>query len=146
VPEPSLHHAGYVVPSIAGRLEEWRVSLSAISISEAFEDKIQRARVAFLDLPPAGALKIELVEPLGPDSPVASFLEKGGGLHHLCFEVDDLDAQIRFMKANKAVLIRRPQPALAFSGRLIAWMLTREKLLVEYLERAPRASRSDHVR
>jgi len=39
------------------------------------------------------------------------------------------------MQAQKAMLVRHPKPAVAFGGRLIAWMLTREKLLVEYLER-----------
>jgi methylmalonyl-CoA/ethylmalonyl-CoA epimerase len=146
VPEPSLHHIGYVIASIARSLKDWRVSLSPVSVTETFEDEIQRARVAFLNLPPAGAVKIELVEPLGADSPVASFLEKGGGLHHLCFEVDDLHAQIRLMKANHAVLVRRPQPAAAFNGRRIAWMQTRERLLLEYLERGPLPPGLDHVR
>ena len=135
MPEPSLHHIGYVVASIAEDIDRWRLALSAIGVTETYEDKIQQARVAFLDLPPAGLTKVELVEPLGQDSRVAGFLEKGGGLHHLCFEVDDLEWQIGQMKTQNAMLLRRPQPAVAFGGRRIAWMLTREKLLVEYLER-----------
>jgi methylmalonyl-CoA/ethylmalonyl-CoA epimerase len=138
VPEPSLHHIGYVVASIAEEIDRWRLSLSAIAVTVTYEDEIQRARVAFLDLPPAGLTKVELVEPMGQDSRVAGFLEKGGGLHHLCFEVDDIERQISQMKTQKAMLLRRPQPAVAFGGRRIGWMLTREKLLVEYLER-------DHV-
>jgi len=138
VPEPSLHHIGYVVASIAEDIDRWKLALSAISVTETYDDEIQQARVAFLDLPPAGLTKVELVEPLGQDSRVASFLEKGGGLHHLCFEVDDLERQISEMKIQNAMLLRRPQPAVAFGGRRIAWMLTREKLLIEYLER-------DHV-
>src|SRR5262249_19087878 len=133
---PSLHHIGYVVASIEREIEAWKASLSAISVSETWQDPIQAARVAFLSLPPAGASSIELVEPAGESSPVASFLAKGGGLHHLCFEVDGIEQQIARMKTEKAMLIRRPQPAVAFGGRRIAWMLTREKLLVEYLERA----------
>lgn len=135
MPDPSLHHVGYVVTSIADSIESWRRAIAAVSVSAAFEDAIQRARVIFLDLPPEGAVKLELVEPLGPDSPVAGFDQKGGGLHHLCFEVDDIEQQISRMRAEKAMLIRRPQPAAAFGGRRIAWMRTREKLLVEYLER-----------
>ena len=135
MPDPSLHHVGYVVSSIAASVEGWRIALSAVAVSKTFEDPIQRARVIFLDLPPEGAVKIELVEPLGADSPVAAFDQKGGGLHHLCFEVDDIEQYLQEMKLQKAMLIRRPQPAVAFEGRRIAWMRTREKLLVEYLER-----------
>jgi methylmalonyl-CoA/ethylmalonyl-CoA epimerase len=138
VPDPSLHHVGYVVTSIAESIDRWQHAVLPVSISEAFGDAIQRARVIFLGLPPDGAVKLELVEPLGPDSRVASFDQKGGGLHHLCFEVDDIEQQIGKMKLLKAMLIRRPQPAVAFGGRRIAWMRTRDKLLVEYLERPAR--------
>ena len=137
MPEPSLHHVGFVVASIAASMDQWSLSLAASSVSQTFEDPIQGVRIAFLDLPGNGATKFELIEPAGPESPVARFLEKGGGLHHVCFEVDRLEEQIARMKGNRAVLVRRPEPAVAFGGRRIAWMLTREKLLVEYLERSP---------
>ena len=136
MPEPSLHHVGYVVASIAESRDRWVSALSIISVSELFEDPIQKVRVQFFDFAPGGGTTLELVEPLTPDAPVAAFLEKGGGLHHLCFEVDQLEAHIQQMKTRQALLIRQPKPAVAFGGRRIAWMMTREKLLVEYLERA----------
>jgi methylmalonyl-CoA/ethylmalonyl-CoA epimerase len=123
-----------VVASIAEGLKRWSGTLSATSVSEPFDDEIQRARVVFLAFE-SGATSLELVEPLPGESPVARFLEKGGGLHHLCFEVDDLEKHIGHMKTHQALLLRRPQPAVAFGGRRIAWMITRDKLLVEYLER-----------
>ena len=124
-----------VVTSIADSLERWRADLEAVAVSEIIEDPIQRVRAVFLALPPGGAVQFELVEPVGADSPVASWLAKGGRLHHLCFEVDDLDRYIAQVRALKVNLVRGPQPAVAFNGRRIAWMLTRERLLVEYLER-----------
>lgn len=134
MPEPSLHHIGYVVPSIAESLARWGATLSVVSVSEPFDDEIQRARVLFLEFAASGTT-LELVEPLPGNSPVARFLQKGGGLHHLCFEVDDLEKQIQYMKTHQALLLRHPKPAVAFASRQIAWMLTRDKLLVEYLER-----------
>jgi methylmalonyl-CoA/ethylmalonyl-CoA epimerase len=98
------------------------------------EDPIQQVRVVFLDLPGSGDVKLELISPLTTTSPVARVLKLGGGLHHLCFLVPDLAGQIVKMKAERAFLIRPPVPAVAFGGRRIAWMRTREKLLVEYLE------------
>ena len=138
MPSPSsltLHHIGCVVDSIENRIESYRVCLGSASVSQIFTDPIQRSRVAFLALPPSGAVQLELVEPAASDSPVARFLEKGGGLHHLCYEVDDLQAQIQWMKSERAVLIRSPRPAVAFGGRRIAWMRTPDSLLIEYLER-----------
>ena len=135
MPEPSLHHVGFVVPSIVEGLARWKTALSVVSVSELFKDEIQKAQVLFLRFA-SGATTLELVEPLTSDSPVARFLEKGGGLHHLCFEVDDLHKQIQQMKTHQALLLRTPQPAIAFGGRDIAWMMTRDKLLVEYLQRS----------
>lgn len=134
MPEPSLHHTGYVVASIAESSERWRNSLFATAVTGPFDDPIQQARVLFLHFA-GGETTVELVEPLNPQAPTARFLEKGGGLHHLCFEVDDIQAHIAAMKRQRALLIRQPKPAVAFQERPIAWMLTAEKLLVEYLER-----------
>jgi methylmalonyl-CoA/ethylmalonyl-CoA epimerase len=131
---PSLHHVGYGVRSISECIDRWYVDVSAVSVLGPFDDQIQAARVAFLELP-GGGVTIELVEPLTTPSPVARFVEGGGGLHHLCFEVDDVDEQILAMKKQKALLIRSPAAAVAFGGRRIAWMMTREHLLTEYLER-----------
>jgi methylmalonyl-CoA/ethylmalonyl-CoA epimerase len=131
----TLHHIGCVVDSIENRIESFRAGLGVRSVPEIFEDPIQRSRVALLDLPASGAVQLELVEPAASDSPVARFLQKGGGLHHLCYEVDDLQAQIQWMKSQRAVLIRSPKPAIAFGGRRIAWMRTADSLLIEYLER-----------
>jgi methylmalonyl-CoA/ethylmalonyl-CoA epimerase len=136
----ALHHVGCVVDSIEDRIESYRVSLGSASVSRIFDGPIQRSRVAFLDLPTPGSVQFELIQPATPDSPVARFLEKGGGLHHLCYEVDDLQDQIRWMKSQRAMLIRSPKPAVAFDGRQIAWMRTADSLLIEYLERHLRGS------
>ena len=109
-------------------------SLGASWDGQVFEDPHQRVKVAFLSTS-EGAAQIELVEPNGEDSPVQSFLRsKGGGLHHVCYQVPDLDSGLSEMRSRGALLVKRPQPAVAFGGRRIAWVLTPEKLLVELLE------------
>jgi methylmalonyl-CoA/ethylmalonyl-CoA epimerase len=140
---PRLHHIGYVVPSIAEGLERWESALFVRSVSARYADDIQKATVLFLELP--DGVRLELVEPLTSDSPVSGFLAKGGGLHHLCFEVGSLAQQIQHMRRQHAVLVRRPQPAVAFGGRHIAWMMTRERMLVEYLENNPLAVADEAV-
>jgi methylmalonyl-CoA/ethylmalonyl-CoA epimerase len=74
------------------------------------------------------------VEPAGEDSPVSRFSKQGGGLHHLCYEVGDLAEHLKFVKAARCVVVRAPRPAVAFEQRLIAWALTPERLLLEFLE------------
>lgn len=130
----SLHHVGFVVPSIADSVEGFVRSLGAQWDGRVYEDPHQRVKVTFLVTRP-GDPQIELVEPAGEDAPVLRFLrEKGGGLHHVCYEVEDLEESMAAMKARGAMIARRPKPAVAFQGRRIAWVLTAEKLLVELLE------------
>ena len=132
---PTLHHIGFVVASIEPAMEGFVRSLGATWDQRVFEDPMQKVKVAFLSTRP-GEPQIELVEPVGDASPVQKFLrEKGGGLHHFCYETNDLDAELKRFRSRSAILVRNPVPAVAFNGRRIAWILTREKLLVELLER-----------
>jgi methylmalonyl-CoA/ethylmalonyl-CoA epimerase len=133
-----LHHVGFVVASIQTAAQGFTASLSARWDGTIVHDPLQRANVAFLRTPGAADALIELVEPAGEDSPVRRFLEKGGGLHHLCYEVEDMDASLAKMRLERAVVVKRPLPAVAFGNRRIAWIFTRQKLLVELLERDPR--------
>jgi methylmalonyl-CoA/ethylmalonyl-CoA epimerase len=103
-------------------------------VSEIITDPVQRVRLVFLHF--AVGSQIELLESTGPNSPVEAMASKGGGFHHVCFEVDDLDAHMAHMRTEKAMLVRKPHPAVAFGGRRIGWMITRERMLVEYLERS----------
>lgn len=129
-----LHHYGFVVEEIRAGIESFRESLGAEWDGQIFEDPIQKVKVAFLSTHPADA-QIELVEPAADDSPVYRFLhDHGGGLHHACWVVPNLDAHLAEMRSRGAIVAKRPRPAVAFNGRRIAWVLTKEKLLVEFLE------------
>ncbi len=133
----TLHHIGIVVASIPAAMDGFIRSLGASSDRQVFEDPRQRVKVAFLTTG-AAEPQIELVEPVGEESPVRRFLvQKGGGLHHFCYQTDDLEAELQLMRSRRAILVRKPTPAVAFGGRRIAWMLTQERLLVEFLEGKP---------
>jgi methylmalonyl-CoA/ethylmalonyl-CoA epimerase len=125
---------GFVVRDIEPAMQGFIHSLQATWDQRIFDDPLQKVRVAFLTTRPEDA-RIELVQPAGEDSPVHRFLqEKGGGLHHACYEVRDLEAQIAEMRSRGALLAKRPKPAVAFDGRRIAWIITAEGFLIELLE------------
>ena len=77
----------------------------------------------------------ELVEPASETSPVSTFVNKSGGLHHVCYEIDDLESGLREARAVGLMTIASPAPAVAFGGRRIAWVCSKKRLLVEFLER-----------
>ena len=132
--EIRLHHFGFVLRSIQNNVESFALSLGATWDGNIVFDPIQKVRVTFLEGARVNDSLIELVEPASPDSPVNRFLNGGGGLHHLCYEVADMERHLAFCRSVRTVIIRKPVPAVAFGGRRIAWALTKQKLLVEYLE------------
>ena len=98
-----LNHVAIAVPDLAAASTIYRDTLGAkVSAPQALPG--HGVTVVFID---TGNCKIELLEPLGEESPIASFLEKNpsGGMHHLCYEVDDiLAARDRLMASGARVL------------------------------------------
>jgi len=132
---PTLHHIGFVVSSIREEIEGFTSSVGATWNGEIFDDPLQQVQVTFLQPASANEAAIELIEPTVDSSPVSRFLERGGGLHHLCYELDDLDGALKLARARGSLVVKQPLPAVAFKGRRIAWVVTRNRLVIEYLER-----------
>lgn len=131
----TFHHIGFVVASIDNSVQGLRQSLEADWDGKIFHDPNQVVKVTFLRGRQPDSPVVELVEPAGENSPVEPFLKRGGGLHHLCYEVDDLEMQLQLSRTQGGIMVRPPMPAVAFDGRHIAWVYTKNRLLVEYLER-----------
>jgi methylmalonyl-CoA/ethylmalonyl-CoA epimerase len=134
--QPTLHHIGYVVASIPEIAEGFAKSIHADWDGLILHDPLQGVHVSFFaNRAVRQQAMVELVAPADDNSPVINFLKKGGGLHHFCFEVDDLAQQLSQAQQQGAIVVRKPLPAVAFNNRRIGWVYTPEKLLVEYLER-----------
>jgi methylmalonyl-CoA/ethylmalonyl-CoA epimerase len=131
-----LHHIGFVVSSIEECADSFAASLGATWDRNIVFDPLQKVRVTFFQGPHAADPLTELVEPGEQESPVSQFLQRGGGLHHICYQVSDLDSHLRFCQSAGTKIIRRPVPAAAFGGRRIAWGITKKRLLLEFLEHA----------
>ncbi|MFV0622974.1 methylmalonyl-CoA epimerase [Sphingomonas sp. ac-8] len=86
-----LNHVGVATPSIERSAETYRTLLGDAAVGAPFDLPTQGVRVCFVDAPNT---QIELIEPLGAESPIHGFLAKNpaGGQHHLCYEVPDIHA------------------------------------------------------
>lgn len=130
-----LHHVGFVVAHLDAAVGRFTEALSASWDGRIVHDPIQRVNVTFLTPVCPSEAQVELIEPAGPEAPVTKFLSRnGGGLHHLCYEVPELESQLLRSKSQGALIVQNPVPAVAFDGRRIAWVYTRDKLLLEFLE------------
>lgn len=129
-----LHHVGLVVDDITRKAKLYQRSLGIDLTTGITDDPTQQVRVAFAE--DGNGVAIEFIEPAGPDSPVARFLQRGGGWHHVCYQVADLEAAVDSVRQAGGMIVQRPVSAPAFDGRRIAFVLTLDGSLVELLEEA----------
>ncbi len=103
-----LNHVAIAVPDLAAASALYKNSLGA-KVSAPVPQPAHGVTVVFVELPNA---KIELLHPLGDDSPVASFLQRNasGGIHHICFEVEDIYAARDRLKATGARVLGDGEP------------------------------------
>jgi len=112
-----LHHIGIVVPKIQDSIGELVKFLKFDTIGIPTLIGSQKVNVCFLKM---GSINLELIEPAEKNSPVDSFLSEGGGFHHMCFEVDDINQKINELEKNGARLVVKP--VTGFENRLIAFL------------------------
>lgn len=106
-----IHHVGVVVPSLEAGLKFWRDTLK-LELTKSATIEEQGVRAALLKI---GESEIELLEPLDPENGVGKFLaRRGGGLHHVCFETDDVARELEAARGKGIALIdQKPRHGLA---------------------------------
>ena len=113
-----LHHIGIVVKNIQESLGELTQYLDFESTTVPSLVGSQKVNICFLK---TNNVFLELIEPAQENSPISNFIKKGGGFHHLCFEVDDIHLELEKMKKNGARII--VDVVNGFEERLTAFVL-----------------------
>ncbi|WP_339914475.1 methylmalonyl-CoA epimerase [uncultured Brevundimonas sp.] len=130
-----LNHVGVATPSIETSVALYRDLLGVTAIGTPFDLPAQGVKVCFVDLPNA---QIELIEPLGEDSPIHGFLARNpkGGQHHVCFEVEDIIAARDSLRAKGATILGTGEPRIGAHGTPIIFVHPKDMggMLVELME------------
>ena len=115
-----LNHVAIAVPDLGAAAAQYRDTLGAL-VRPAQDEPDHGVTVVFIDLPNT---KIELLAPLGPSSPIAGFLEKNpsGGIHHICYEVDDILAARDRLLASGARVLGSGQPKIGAHGKPVLFL------------------------
>lgn len=115
-----LNHIAIAVPDLAAAAAKYRDQLGA-TVGASQELPEHGVTVVFVD---TGNTKVELLEPLGENSPIAAFLEKNaaGGMHHICFEVPDIGAAIARLQAGGARVLGDGQPKIGAHGNPVVFL------------------------
>jgi methylmalonyl-CoA/ethylmalonyl-CoA epimerase len=129
-----LNHVAIAVPDLAAASAVYRDALGA-KLTEPQALPEHGVTVVFID---TGNTKVELLEPLGENSPIAAFLEKNpaGGMHHICYEVDDIIAARDRLKAAGARVLGDGNPRIGAHGKPVLFLHPKDFLgtLVELEE------------
>lgn len=129
-----LSHVSIVVPSLDAAAQRLR-AVYGLALGEVKTNEQQGVRLAYVEL---GNAKIELMEPLRDDSPVAKFLQRnpGGGIHHFCLAVDSVESTAAEIAANGARVLGDGRPQLNVHGERIVFVHPKDFLgaLVELEE------------
>jgi methylmalonyl-CoA/ethylmalonyl-CoA epimerase len=115
-----LNHIAIAVKDLAGATATYRDVLGT-KVSAPLPQPEHGVTVVFIELPNT---KVELLEPLGANSPIAKFLEKNadGGMHHVCYEVDDIIAARDQLTANGARVLGDGQPKIGAHGKPVLFL------------------------
>ena len=115
-----LNHIAIAVRDLAAASAVYRDTLGA-KVSDPLPQPEHGVTVVFIELPNA---KVELLEPLGAGSPIAKFLEKNpdGGMHHICYEVDDIIAARDRLKAQGARVLGDGEPKIGAHGKPVLFL------------------------
>lgn len=130
----TFHHIGIACRDIA-KTQAFYLG-QGYTASPAVEDPLQHVRISFLEK--EGAPRIELLEPLDDQSPVARTLATSGvSPYHMCYEVQDIEAAVNHLRGQRFLLVNGPVPACAMDDRRIAFLFQKNTGLIELVEAQP---------
>lgn len=126
-----FHHIGIACRDI-DKTREFYLGLG-YTASPVVDDPLQHVRICFLDK--EGAPRLELLEPLDDQSPVARTLATAGVTpYHFCYEVRNIDEAIAALRTKRFLLVSGPVPACALGDRRIAFLYNKNNGLIELVE------------
>ena len=115
-----LNHVAIAVPDLEAAAAQYRDTLGA-EVGPPQDEPDHGVTVVFITLPNT---KIELLYPLGEGSPIAGFLEKNpsGGIHHICYEVEDIRAAVAKLTASGARVLGNGEPKIGAHGKPVLFL------------------------
>jgi methylmalonyl-CoA/ethylmalonyl-CoA epimerase len=127
-----IDHICIAVKSIAEAIEYWEEKFGYKQMTQPIINTRQQVKVVFLNKPES--ILVKLIEPLEENMSLTSFVEQGGGFHHLCFKCDDLNEKIIELKKKGVRMLVPPQPGEAFANHDIAFFWAKNRINFELID------------
>ena len=126
----TVHHIGRVVKNIQRELKYYR-SVGFKCSKSIKTDQFQKVRVGLVNL--GDGILLELIQPYGKKSPIKNFLTNGGGLHHICYQSDNLLNTMQDLK-EYGKIISKPTPSV-FGGKKVLFFYSNQGEIIEFIEK-----------
>ena len=133
-----IDHIAVAVKNLKKGVEHWEKVFGYYQMTEPVVNSRQKVEVVFLSK--ENSLPVKLVSPVDESSPLYSFAQKGGGLHHLCFKCDDVNFEIERCKNFGLRVLIQPQPGEAFENENIAFVYAKQGLNIELIDTGKKAN------
>jgi len=127
-----IDHICFAVKNISEGVSYWESVFGYRQMTEVIINSLQKVKVTFLCK--EESLVVKLIEPLPDNMSLVNFVNRGGGFHHLCFRVEEMDKTISELKGKGLLMLVPPQPGEAFNNHDIAFMLARYGLNIELID------------
>jgi len=127
-----LDHICFAVKNINEGILYWEDVFGYRQMTDVINNTLQKVKVVFLSK--EDSLLIKLIEPHLDNLALINFVNRGGGFHHLCFRVEDMEAQLKDLKGKGLLTLVPPQPGEAFNNHDIAFLLARYGLNIELID------------
>lgn len=128
-----IDHIGIVVSNIEETLKHYTKDYGYTCLKGVFLDSSRGVRLALLIS--EDNLCIELIQPIDKKSPSYDFMTQGGGIHHFCYRVKDIEKTIQHFRKKEHLLIQRPSEATLMDKNKVAFMFSKkDKQIIEFIE------------
>ncbi len=127
-----IDHICFAVKNISEGISYWESVFGYRQMTEVVINSLQKVKVTFLSK--EDSVLVKLIEPLEDNMSLVNFVNRGGGFHHLCFRTEDMEGQLKDLKAKGLLTLVPPQPGEAFNNHDIAFLLARYGLNIELID------------
>ena len=127
-----IDHICFAVKNISEGVSYWESVFGYRQMTEVVVNTLQKVKVVFLAK--KESILIKLIEPTEENQSLINFVNRGGGFHHLCFRVEDMNKKISELKEKGLLTLVPPQPGEAFNNHEIAFMLAKYGINIELID------------
>ena len=130
-------HIGIVVGDIKSSIKTYSDSYKFKPLTKIIHEPAHDVDLIFFDFGHGYMPMLELIMPTNEKSKVYNFFKKGGGLHHLAYEVENIENSINYFKSKKSIILGDVVPGAGHNNTNTVWLYTNQKELIELVEAQP---------